>query len=163
MPLAKIDATWDDYREHLQMLFAWLTPIDNWLAGFSNGPQGKQAPSIIRYSDIILQDLGDSLEIPQQNMTWASSENAAYRWGVCYVVEGSQLGGEFLYKRLAQRLSPHKLTYLQRKEPGRWPAFLQCMATELTTQDTIDKACAGARDAFDALLKQFPQRDTPHE
>lgn len=160
MPLAKLNADWNDYRNHLQLLFYWLLPIENWLASFSDGPQGSQAPSMIRYSDIIQQDLGDELEhLSPTNVNWVTCDDAAYRWGVCYVVEGSQLGGEFLYKRLAQALSPHNLIYLQRKEQGRWPAFLQCMAAELTTQETIDKACAGARDAFDALLKLLPQRE----
>jgi heme oxygenase (biliverdin-IX-beta and delta-forming) len=160
MPLAKPNVNWADYLEHLHILFAWLKPIEHLLSTFSDGPQSVTAPTLIRYTDIIRKDLGNFFQTPTpQQFSWPDIDDTAYRWGVCYVVEGSQLGGEFLYKRLAQTLSPHTLIYLQRKEPGRWPAFLNCLAAELTTQKQIDKACAGAMDAFDALLMLLPQRE----
>jgi len=158
MPLARPNPNWSDYLEHLHLLFAWLQPIENLLSTFSDGPQSATAPKLIRYSDIIHKDLGIFFQPHEsQHLPWPHINDAAYRWGVCYVVEGSQLGGEFLYKRLAQSLSPHELIYLQRKEPGRWPAFLNHMSAELTTLEQIDKACTGAMDAFDALLMRLPQ------
>lgn len=87
------------------------------------------------------------------------SESAAYRWGICYVIEGSQLGGELLYRRLAPRLSPHKLIYLQPKQAKRWPAFLKCMSQEVTTPEQITSACEGAIHAFDALMQELPLRE----
>ncbi|GGY80985.1 heme oxygenase BphO [Cellvibrio zantedeschiae] len=159
MPLANPNADWQDYLEHLQLLSAWLQPIENWLIHFSDGPQGPRAPDFICYTDIIRKDLANYMAPKLQPITWMQDNCAAYRWGVSYVIEGSQLGGEFLYKRLADRLKPHELFYLQAKQPGRWPAFLNCLATELTTHEHIDLACAGARDAFDALLMLLPHRE----
>lgn len=160
MPLANPHANWSDYVEHLQLLATWLLPLEAWLGYFSDGPQGEQAPGFINYAEIIHKDLGDNFQAPKPvTHFWATTDDPAYRWGICYVIEGSQLGGEFLYKRLAERLSPHELIYLQRKQPGRWPAFLQGMAKEVTTQEQINKACAGARDAFDALLLLLPLRE----
>jgi len=162
MPLAKPDAVWSDYIEHLQILAIWLTPLEHWLRSFSDGPQNAKAFGFICYSDLILQDLGDDHKPPtsqlSQQITWPQQDNAAYRWGIAYVIEGSQLGGEFLYKRLSVRLAPHKLHYLQSKQPGRWPAFLQALAVAVTTPEDISSACAGAVDAFDALLQQLPVR-----
>lgn len=160
MPLAKPNPNWDNYVEHLHILFAWLQPIEAHLEKFSNGPQSANAPQFIHYSHIIYKDLGDFFQPPEpQRFAWSAMEDPAYRWGICYVVEGSQLGGEFLYKSLAKALSPHQLVYLQKKQSGRWPAFLSCMAAELTTQEQIDKACEGAMDAFDALLTLLQHRE----
>jgi heme oxygenase len=160
MPLSQPDVGWEDYVQHLQILAKWLIPLENWLMQFSNGPQGERAPDFICYSDIIRADLGNLLNIQKENIcSWMKSESAAYRWGICYVIEGSQLGGELLYKRLAARLSPHKLIYLQSKQAGRWPAFLKCMAQEITTQDQINSACEGAMQAFDALMQELPLRE----
>jgi heme oxygenase len=44
---------------------------------------------------------------------WPLDASPAWRWGVCYVIEGSQLGGAVLYKRLHERLAPHPLRYLK--------------------------------------------------
>ncbi len=162
MPLAKPEADWFDYIEHLQILAAWMIPLEHWLAEHCDGPQGKQAPAFIRYSDLITSDLIEAGALRNHYVdmaTWPRQKNAAYRWGISYVIEGSQLGGEFLYKRLSSRLAPRKLGYLQNKQSGRWPAFLQALATSVITPQDIDTACAGAKDAFDALLQQLPERE----
>jgi heme oxygenase len=162
MPLAKPEADWLDYIDHLQILAAWIVPLEQWLARFCDGPQGKQAPAFMRYSNLIMLDLEEAEALPTgyiETAGWQKQESAAYRWGISYVIEGSQLGGEFLYKRLSPRLAPRKLGYLQHKQSGRWPAFLQAMAENVITLKEIDSACAGAVDAFDALLQQLPVRE----
>lgn len=160
MPLSQKDVEWQDYVQHLQLLANWLDPLENWLQQFDDGPQGKKAPHFIRYSDIIRTDLGEDFPSLIESGNWKKPDCPAYRWGICYVIEGSQLGGEFLYRRLAAHLSPHPLIYLQRKQAGRWPAFLQRMALEVITSQQITSACEGAINAFDALLQQLPLRET---
>jgi heme oxygenase len=163
MPLAKPEAGWPDYINHLQILAAWLVPLELWLANYYDGPQDPKALPCIYYSKFIFQDLGDAevVYIPEQytEANWPKHTSAAYRWGISYVIEGSQLGGEFLYKRLSSRLAPRKLNYLQSKQSGRWPAFLQAIAANVITPTEIDSACAGAVDAFDALLQLLPVRE----
>lgn len=158
MPLAKSDANLADYVNHLQILSAWLTPLEKWLARFTDGPQSQATPGFMCYSNALQVDLneaGITSAIPTHTATWPNSENSAYRWGISYVIEGSQLGGEFLYKRLSTRLAPHKLGYLQNKHTGRWNEFLQAIAVNVTTSTQIANACAGAIDAFDALLLEL--------
>jgi heme oxygenase (biliverdin-IX-beta and delta-forming) len=90
----------------------------------------------------------------------AGGRSAAYRWGVCYVIEGSQLGGVVLYERLKERLAPHPLGYLAlgRDASGkRWPAFVQAMCAGLHTQAMIDEASRGASDAFRHLIDLVPR------
>lgn len=163
MPLAKADADWSDYIHHLQLLSAWLIPLEQWLSNFHDGPQGS-APHVIRYSDIIQIDLAEADQAPHLPSTpasWMRSGDPAYRWGIAYVIEGSQLGGDFLYKKLSNRLAPHKLRYLQQKRPGRWGTFLQSLAGSVTTPEQISMACSGASDAFDALLCELHPQSKP--
>jgi heme oxygenase len=157
MPLATLDATWADYISHLQLLAAWLVPLEAWLTQYNDGPQTPEILEPICYSNLILNDLGEN-NYPSNfshlgKANWPQSSDAAYRWGILYVIEGSQLGGEFLYKRLANRLKPHELRYLQSKQPGRWPKFLHAIAIGVITEKEITNACKGAVDAFDALLQ----------
>lgn len=163
MPLAKLDASWADYISHLQLLAAWLVPLETWLAQYDDGPQTSKILEPICYSDLILSDLGENNYpakfSPLGKANWPQNSDAAYRWGISYVVEGSQLGGEFLYKRLANRFEPHELRYLQSKQPGRWPKFVHSIAIGVITTEEITDACKGAVDAFDALLQLQLQQE----
>ena len=160
LPLAQIDATLDDYRSHLLMLRAWLTPIEEWLARFHDGPQGRDAPPAIPRIEVIDADLASGTLAPsgvppEPPDEWPEHASAAYRWGVCYVVEGSQLGGTVLYWRLAEQLAPHPLNYLKGSEGGpgpRWRAFSEALRQQVRGGEQIGEACAGACAAFDRIL-----------
>jgi heme oxygenase len=76
-------------------------------------------------------------------------------WGVCYVVEGSQLGGAVLYQRLHARLAPHPLRYLKGDAAGpgpRWRTFMLALRQQVCTPAEIAETCAGACAAFDRIL-----------
>jgi len=90
-----------------------------------------------------------------------ASDAAAYRWGICYVIEGSQLGGAVLYRRLAASLSPHPLRYLSADHvaPGpRWTSFLNGLRGAVRDPATIAAACDGARDAYARILAMYGLR-----
>jgi heme oxygenase len=164
MPLAMPMPTLLHYREHLRLLHAWLSPLEQWLDRFSDGPQaGGVVPEIAR-APLIAADLADP-SIPAQpapcmftgrGQPWPERASPAYRWGVCYVIEGSQLGGAVLYRMHAGRLSPHPLRYLNGDgmPPGpRWQRFIAALRAAVCTPEDIAQACDGACDAFDALLE----------
>lgn len=153
LPLGGPAPTISDYRDHLVMLRDWLAPIARWLDGFDAGPRvGAQRLPAIE------QDLRLLGELPAlaDSAPWPADASAAYRWGVCYVVEGSQLGGAVLYKKLAGALAPHPLGYLKSEgNPGPlWRAFIDALRSHVQTADDIEEACAGARDAFDRLISR---------
>jgi heme oxygenase len=160
LPLAQAHATLDDYRKYLLMLRAWLTPIESWLARFHDGPQGPDAPPAVRRLGIIDADLASGAPAPPGTPAelfdgWPDDASAAYRWGVCYVVEGSQLGGVVLYRRLAEQLAPHPLNYLKGGDGGpgpRWRAFSEALRTHVRGSEQIGEACAGACAAFEQIL-----------
>jgi heme oxygenase len=158
LPLAQPGATLQDYRDHLLMLRAWLAPIEQWLARFDDGPQGPDAPPPVVRVPLIETDLGiasrtaESAPAPD---AWPAGASAAYRWGVCYVVEGSQLGGVVLYRRLAAQLAPHPLNYLKGSAEGpgpRWRAFSEALREQVRGSEQVAQACAGACAAFDRIL-----------
>jgi heme oxygenase len=154
-PLAAAQVDLAAYGAHLRLLEQWLAPVPAWLDSFSDGPRLPDYLGAIR-ADLDHAALATSTAIaaPQPVAAWPAPASAAYRWGVCYVVEGSQLGGAVLYKRLAPALAPHPLAYLRGAgSPGpRWQQFLAALRTHVVDADQIDDACRGARDAFDSLI-----------
>lgn len=161
MPLAQDEPTLEHYRDHLGLLHDWLAPIEAWQARFSDGPQdGALLPSA-PHLPLIEADLQHPSMLPRAVAPGAAaaaaprSDDPAYRWGVSYVIEGSRLGGAVLHRRLAARLAPHPLRYLHAdgQAPGpRWQHFIRTLRAEVQREADIEAACAGACDAFDALL-----------
>lgn len=165
LTLAGESPTLDDYASHLRMLRAWLAPIEDWLA-LGPGPRDALAP--LRRVPLIDADLDDPSFLPRRNdfpqrresmpgqqAPWPHDASAAYRWGVAYVAEGSQLGGAVLYQCLASRLAPHPLAYLRGDAAGpgpRWRSFMLALKENVRSEEEVAEACAGACDAFDRIL-----------
>ena len=160
MPLSADAPTLDDYRLHLQLVAAWLAPLERWLKPFSDGPQ--HALPFVARMPLIERDLDDACASVEQTCDAAAAPDAAdaaYRWGVCYVIEGSQLGGAVLYRRLRDALAPHPLRYLSGDgvPPGpRWKIFIDSLRTQVISPHDIERACEGAKAAFDRLLALLP-------
>jgi heme oxygenase len=159
LPIGAPEASLTDYATHLAMLRAWLAPLQDWLAGFQDGPRFDQAGRLA----LIDQDLAEwgmpsaaaATAAAAAAPAWPSSASAAWRWGVCYVIEGSQLGGAVLHQRLHERLAPHPLRYLKGDAAGpgpRWRVFMLALREHVRTQAEIAEACAGACAAFDSIL-----------
>jgi heme oxygenase len=158
LPLAGESPTLDDYASHLRMLRTWLAPIEDWLAA-GEGPGTALAP--MRRIPLIDADLRNPAmpaaapERVQVQAPWPMDASTAYRWGVAYVAEGSQLGGAVLYQRLASQLAPHPLAYLRGEAAGpgpRWRSFMLALKENVRSEEEVADACAGACDAFDRIL-----------
>jgi heme oxygenase len=156
LPIGAADASLDDYAAHLAMLRAWLAPLQDWLAGFDDGPRFDQAARLA----LIDRDMDEpgmpAAPLPQAaDPGWPLDASPAWRWGVCYVVEGSQLGGAVLYQRLRERLAPHPLRYLKGNGAGpgpRWRGFMLALREHVRSPQEIAEASAGACAAFDSIL-----------
>jgi len=160
LPIGADDASLSDYASHLAMLRAWLAPLQAWLRSFDDGPQaGAQFDQAGRLA-LIEQDLAEqgmpaAPVVLEATRNWPAAASPAWRWGVCYVIEGSQLGGAVLYQRLHERLAPHPLRYLKGADKGpgpRWRAFMQALREQVRSPDEIVEASAGACAAFDSIL-----------
>ena len=107
LPLSAPDPSLDDYAAHLRMVRDWLAPLESWLAGFADGPQVEPALRPLGRLALIQADLAEPgmPEVPpmRPGAAWPPGTSPAWRWGIAYVIEGSQLGGAVLYTSLARR------------------------------------------------------------
>jgi len=163
LPLSAPAPSLDDYAAHLRMVRDWLAPLETWLNSFADGPQAEPALPAIDRLTLIQADLAEpgmpEVAPMRPAASWPLDASAAYRWGVAYVIEGSQLGGAVLYKQLHERLAPHPLRYLRSEAGGpgpRWRAFMAALRIHVQTPEQIADACAGACAAFDAILALAP-------
>lgn len=157
VPLAKASPGRPDYVRHLQGLAIWLRHIRPALeiAGWGG-----------EYASAVAQDLHEAgAPAPGSDCAAAASSlpdrSPAFCHGVAYVVEGSQLGGQILYKRLAAPLAPLSLAYLQGRGPetgAHWRAFLEALKNNVSAPEDMARAAEGARWAFELLIDHHRQR-----
>jgi heme oxygenase len=160
LPLSGEAPTLGDYASHLILLRDWLAPLQAWLARFDDAAVGLPDAGRLALIDADLLDpsLAGMVRLPlpaPHSAQWPVDASAAYRWGVHYVIEGSQLGGAVLYQRLHERLAPHPLRYLRGAPEGpgpRWRAFMLALRANVRGEAAVAEACAGACAAFDAIL-----------
>ncbi len=167
MPLAAPEPTLAHYRDHLLLIHAWLDPLERWLSTFSDGPQEPGLVPRIARIRLIERDLADpSLHnLPTSQVIVADAgpelcDDVAWRWGAGYVIEGSQLGGAILLRRIGDSLAPHPLRFLVGDgKPGpRWQTYMRAMRDAVLTPEDLERACFGACETFDRLLALLPAR-----
>lgn len=165
LPLAGPAPSLLDYAAHLVMVRDWLLPLQAWLDGYADGPQAEPSLPPTRRLALIEADLREPnmpLSPPLRPAApWPPAASTAYRWGVAYVIEGSQLGGAVLHANLAERFAPHPLRYLRGEAGGpgpRWRAFMLALRANLRSPEQIAEACAGACAAFDRILELAPPK-----
>lgn len=153
MPLARPNPSLADYQRHLALLADWVgalraLPVD-----------AERLDDEARRIHADLTECERLLNAPNRDQpTPSPSQSMApgpFGWGVAYVIEGSRLGGQVMYRRLADALAPHSLAYLQgagRDTGARWAAFLAELRQQLRTDDDVRAACDGAVQAFALLL-----------
>jgi heme oxygenase len=160
LPLARPGAGLADYALHLAVLRDWQVALAPWLSR-----AGSDRSSLVLI-DEDLEDCGAAARPPHQlpppctARVFAEDDGSdAFCWGVAYVLEGSRLGGQVLYRRLQAPLAPHPLRYLgERHVHGRpWPQTLAALRRQLAAPPALDAGCRGAVAAFAMLLARFRQ------
>ena len=157
LPLAREGAGLAEYLQHLRVLHDWLLQI---------APVLRQTNGADGYLDAVARDLAESGVDPFAGAGAAGAYagriaapvDAGYAMGVAYVVEGSQLGGRVLLRRLRDAGVPHSLRYLEGRGAAtgsHWTEFLAALRAALATPQAIASACEGARWAFDILLARY--------
>ena len=165
LPIARSDATLLDYVDHLRTLRPWLLKQQRVLARPAV-PALDAASRRIHQKLIALDaDLHEagvpspSLDVLAGRLPDAPPEPEAFAWGAAYVVEGSQLGGVVMRKRLGARLAPHPMRYFAAAGAGtpglHWQAFVGQLGTALTTPAAIEAAQSGAIASFEDLIAGF--------
>jgi len=174
LPLALPAPTLVDYQEHLVVLLDWMNGLQlehSALPGQLDAQQARLRVDIGICTELLL---GKPFNVHTTMSTAAIKTDfqasgtqalpaygTAVDWGVAYVIEGSQLGGQVLHRRLAEALAPHPLGYLKGEgsATGRhWTAFLNNLRVHVVTPAQQEAACRGAVQAFEALLQCFRAR-----
>ncbi len=170
LPLAAPEASLRDYVQHLQAISWWLgalAPVWNTAGAPADWPgvQGRRLAD----AEADLQDARAPALAPTVQDTaaaealraGAAAESVAYAWGLAYVVEGSQLGGAMLHRRLQARLAPHPLRYLQGGAAvgARWKSFMAELRASVRTPADTAAAVRGAVAGFGALVGRFERME----
>ena len=179
LPIAGPEARLHDYACHAWALSAWLAALAPELRAIeASTPDFRfDEPARLAALRADLLDAGAIAEqsaVPPGAATQAAiaqalrehaAQSMACRWGIAYVVEGSQLGGQVLFRRLAERLAPHPLRYLQglgsEGTAARWRAFIEQLRSRLASPADVQAACAGACAAFDGMAHELRAAGAP--
>lgn len=168
LPIAREDAGPADYAAHLRAMRPWLRSVRDALA--APGIRGlddiaERAERRLAALDLDLEDLGAAGgEAPEgaspSGLAQAAARESAFAWGLAYVLEGSQLGGAAMHKRLGPRLAPHPMRYFQPVDaPGglaaQWRDFVAQLGAALADASAVDAARRGAVAGFRSLMPRF--------
>lgn len=173
LPLSFPAPTLADYQEHLAILRDWMSRLQREHPALTSQLDTQQKR--LRLDLEICAGLlsGKPFEVPSGLTAALESDQhavgtpdapalgAPVDWGIAYVIEGAQLGGQVLHRRLAESLAPHPLGYLKGEgsATGRhWTAFLNNLRLQVVTPSQQEEACRGAVQAFEGLLHCFRAR-----
>ncbi len=182
LPIARAQATLADYAAHLRALRPWLEAVSDALAVSGDPGLGRVARRTQRRLAALALDLKDADvasgvpdqtldQTPDQKMPGRTAapipaqftdaaRNPAFAWGLAYVLEGSQLGGAAMSRRLGPRLAPHPMRYFQPVDAteslaAQWKDFVAQLAAALHSPAAVDAAQRGAVAGFETLMPRF--------
>ena len=105
----------DDYRRFLSAHVRVLPALEDMVA--AGTPWSGWSPR----ASLLMADFQDMQTQPPAAMVLSLSTDAAARWGIQYVLEGSKLGGRVLASRVAQDLPRRYLA--SANDPQAWQRF----------------------------------------
>jgi heme oxygenase len=173
LPIARDDASLADYAAHLRALRPWLESVRQALAATGDPGLGRVARRTEHRLAALALDLEDAGAPPPDAQRgaelradlradpWAgAARDPAFAWGLAYVLEGSQLGGASMFKRLGPRLAPHPLRYFQPVDApqglaAQWKDFVAELAEALRDPAAVAAAQRGAVSGFETLMPRF--------
>ncbi len=163
LALAEGDIDRSDYLAYLRALLGWLQPLEQRLWQLA-WPASLRAQERAGKTDWLYEDLkaaGDTTPVVFCEQPLQVAAPDAYALGVAYVVEGSQLGGRFLAKRLqavAPDLPQRYLRGYGEQVGPLWKDFLLHLDSQAGALGREAPALQGARDAFDSLTAWLRSR-----
>jgi heme oxygenase len=167
LAIARSDAGESAYARYLEALLGWLEPLETplwsgaWPAQVAAATRRGKTAWIEADLRARGRDDRQLAALPRQR-SLPPLGSLAQRFGVAYVVEGAQLGGQLLLRRLGPRLAPLPTRWLQgygRESAIRWRAFLGALGASLESRMQIQSAADSARAAFELVQTWFVQRE----
>lgn len=158
LPLAARDAGRDDYLAHLRLLQTWLAAIAPPIARGADRLAEFAAVSNQTSLALLQRDLaaaGLAARPPQATLATlarhADIDQAAFRWGMQYVIEGSYMGAGVLHKRLAPQWPDCPMYFFGHVAAGnraRWAGFAEAIEQAVAGHAALARAEQGAIHAF---------------
>ena len=156
--IAAPDAGPPQYRAYLEALWGWLAPFE---AALWSAPWPPSLRPALRdgkrgWIEEDLRALGLSEEGLRALPSCAAPQlltSAPQRFGVAYVVEGAQLGGQVLLRRLGPALGPRVPRYLfgyGAETSALWRAYTESLEASVAPSSAPIVAAA-ALQTFDGL------------
>lgn len=171
LPIAREDASLADYAAHLRALRPWLESVRQALAVSGDPGLDRVARRTEHRLAALALDLEDAGPAPSllpgedaapadAQLLAGPARDPAFAWGLAYVLEGSQLGGASMFKRLGPRLAPHPMRYFQPVDapaglPAQWRDFVAELAAALRDPAAVAEAQRGAVAGFQTLMPRF--------
>jgi len=166
LKIAKPDAQRQDYCNFIEAMWGWLSPFEQalWEAKW---PSEMQADLRNNKREWLREDLRaaglDDAAISALPLAPCELDlqTPASRFGVAYVLEGSQLGSQVLAKRLGPILAPWPARWLHgygRDVSVRWRGFLASLENHVCDDVAIAQASHAAQETFVSLQRWFQLR-----
>ena len=165
LEIGRADAGESAYGRYLRAVLGWLEPLETalWSGLWPDAIGAAARTGKVAWIESDLRARGmtgsDLAALPRQTKLPPLS-SLAHRFGVAYVVEGSQLGGQTLLRRLGPRLA-HSARFLEgygRETMPRWRAFMAAIDANLVTREDAEIAAENARATFDWIAEWFAFR-----
>lgn len=148
------------YLRHVAAMLGWIAPLEEALRG-AVWPPGLEIERRLRKMDWLVTDLvvggvsGEAIRALPRCGHVPPVDDPARCFGALYVMEGSTLGGQILYRRLAPHLPGWPLATLTGygRGTGRmWRIFVATLEQVGTAPGFAEASARAAAETFDALL-----------
>lgn len=166
LKIAMPNAGRNEYRLFIEAMWGWLSPFEDALWR-SEWPEHFDAHSRNGKRTWLLEDLRvaglNDEEIARLPVAACDLDldSQASRFGIVYVLEGSQLGSQVLLKRLSPLLAPWPTRWLRGYgvDVGRqWRSFIHSIDMHLSDSTSRRIAAQSARHTFASLQSWFSLR-----
>jgi heme oxygenase len=151
MVLSREHAGANEYRLYASALYGWMAEWETalWQAPWPTEVEAAQRDNKRAWLQADLAALG--MELPPSRAHPPALDSLAARFGVAYVIEGSQLGGAVLARRLALPTEPRYLIGYGAALGPRWKSFLAALENNVVASADIECAASTAHDTFASL------------
>lgn len=141
------------YRRFLTMHARIIPAAEQWLVGKPEFHAIPDANSRLR-STALARDLQLlNISVPTSGNMSFLTETASVA-GMCYVLEGSRLGGAYLVSKIAGNGGQHPVNFLVHgRERPLWKTFVEWLSSREVSRRSIDGATDAAENMFRAYLE----------
>jgi heme oxygenase len=152
-----------DYQNYVRAMFGWLGPLEPilWNGTWSVDlePETRGSKSSWLRADLLAAGCSPEIldSLPARLPSLDLSSEAA-KFGVAYVVEGAQLGGQVLKRRFEGLLQPEQSRWLEgygRQTGPLWRSFLLALNERVKGEEAQKIASDAAVSTFEDLSNWF--------